>query len=329
MSNSKNVIEPPVVQLILNRLDPPTIVSHLLLDVAKDNTMLALRVAHVMHEAVHILKGRVGRVRAGLSSGSVMYLVRGAGCICHRCISHRRRGWGCLRSWWCCEEPTAPVSEGERGLKWESILNTIWHEPIMPVAAASSASLGADEMPQTECLNVKAGRAFTELVTSDLQSKLLGNVCDIGAACDVASYPLGLLDIEPVLDHESHQVWALQLLVRAEHVVQQHKVLLVGTGDRLTTRKDSASEGSLDAAKDRMSNVAALVVLVVRCRHARDQIPEMLLRHVLTKGEHVSLGLQVEPEPLAKVRNPNMVSLVTHPKFDVWLFLHVLLELER
>lgn len=100
-------------------------------------------------------------------------------------------------------------------------------------------------------------------------------------------------------------------------------------GDYLTTRKDSASEGSLNAAKDRMRNVAALVVLVVHRYHARDQIPAMLFRHVLTKGEHISLGLQVETKPPAKVRNPNMVSLVTQSKFDVWLFLHVLLELER
>lgn len=55
-------------------------------------------------------------------------------------------------------------------------------------------------------------------------------------------------------------------------MIQQHKVLDISTGDFLIACKDGASEGPLDATKDWLRNVEALIVLVVHCvgLHASD-----------------------------------------------------------
>ena len=69
-------------------------------------------------------------------------------------------------------------------------------------------------------------------------------------------------------------------------MIQQLEILNIGTRDRLTSCEDGGSNDPQCDAKDRMRDIETLVLAVDHGtrRHARDEVPEVVLVQVIVEG---------------------------------------------
>ena len=81
--------------------------------------------------------------------------------------------------------------------------------PEKSISVASTGSLDAEKSGPLECPGVHEDGACGESVAGGLNTKSLSNMGHISTDVDGASHLLVLADLNPVKDHEEHQVWPL------------------------------------------------------------------------------------------------------------------------
>lgn len=87
--------------------------------------------------------------------------------------------------------------------------STIRLTPKVPVWAVGRAFLNLDKSRLLVGLGIHVGQALREFEARDRYTQTLSNKGDVGADVDGTTYLFVLLNTDPVMDHEEHQIGPL------------------------------------------------------------------------------------------------------------------------